>query len=44
MAMLIAERYGFPENWTKKQVAWGRKQYEATMTEQERQFEAAGII
>ena len=44
MALLILERYGFPENWTKRQIAWGRKQYEATMTEQERQFEAAGII
>ena len=44
MALLILEQYGFPENWTKRQIAWGRKQYEATMTEQERQFEAAGII
>jgi hypothetical protein len=44
MSLLILERYGPPENWTKRQIAWGRKQYEATMTEQERQYEAAGII
>ncbi|MGX9430513.1 MULTISPECIES: DUF5681 domain-containing protein [Bradyrhizobium] len=44
MSLLILERYGLPENWTKRQIAWGRKQYEATMTEQERQYEAAGII
>lgn len=44
MALIILERYGFPENWTKKQIAWGRRQYKATMTDEERQFEAAGII
>ena len=44
MAMLIAERYGFPENWTKRHIAWGRKQFKATMTEQERQLEAEGIM
>jgi uncharacterized protein DUF5681 len=44
MAMLIAERYGFPENWTKRHIAWGRKQFKATMTEQERQLEAEGVI
>ena len=44
MAMLILQRYGFPEDWTKRQIAWGRKQYEKTMTDRERQFEAAGII
>ena len=44
MALLIAERYGFPEDWTQQQIAWGRRQFEATMTEQERQCEVAGII
>jgi hypothetical protein len=44
MALLIAKKYGLPERWTKKQIAWGRKQYEATMTDLERQCEAAGII
>ena len=44
MAMIIAEKYGLPEQWTKRQIAWGRKQYEATMTDIERQCEAAGII
>jgi hypothetical protein len=44
MAMLIAERHGFPEHWTKRNIAWGRKQFEATMTDQEREFEAAEII
>jgi hypothetical protein len=44
MALLIAERYGVPEDWTKQQIAWGRRQFEATMTEQERQCEVAGII
>jgi Family of unknown function (DUF5681) len=44
MAFLIAEKYGRPEHWTKKQIAWGRKQFEATMTDLERECEAAGII
>ena len=44
MSLLLLERYGPPENWTKRRIAWGRKQYEATMTEQERLYEAAGII
>ncbi len=44
MAFLIAEKYGLPESWTKKQIAWGRKQFEATMTDLERKCEAAGII
>lgn len=44
MAKLLLEKYGFPEEWTKRQIAWGRKQYEATMTVQERQFETVGII
>ena len=44
MAMIIAERYGLPETWTKRQIAGGRKQFEAKMTDLERQCEAAGII
>jgi hypothetical protein len=44
MAFLIAEKYGLPKHWTKKQIAWGRKQFEATMTDLERECEAAGII
>jgi hypothetical protein len=44
MALIILEKYGLPEQWTKRQIAWGRKQYEATMTDIERQCEAAGII
>ena len=44
MAMMILLRYGLPETWTKRQIAWGRKQFEATMTDIERECEAAGII
>ncbi len=44
MAMLIAEKYGHPANWTKAQIAWGRKQYTPTMTEIDRLCEAEGII
>jgi hypothetical protein len=44
MAMLIAERYGLPEDWTKRHIAWGRKQFEATMTEEERLLKAEGLI
>jgi hypothetical protein len=44
MALMIAEKYGLPEHWTKKQIAWGRKQFVATMTDLERECEAAGII
>jgi hypothetical protein len=44
IAFLVAEKYGLPEDWTKKQIAWGRKQFEATMTDLERECEAAGII
>jgi Family of unknown function (DUF5681) len=44
MAMMILQKYGLPENWTKRQIAWGRKQFEATMTDIERESEAAGII
>jgi hypothetical protein len=44
MALMIFKKYGLPERWTKKQIAWGRKQFEATMTDLERECEAAGII
>jgi len=44
MARMIFMKYGLPEHWTKKQIAWGRKQFEATMTDLERECEAAGII
>src|SRR5262249_46881603 len=44
MAMILLPRYGLPETWTKRQIAWGRKQFEATMTDIERECEAAGII
>ena len=44
MAMLIAERYGFPEDWTKRHIAWGRKQFEATMTEEERHLQAEELL
>lgn len=44
MALLIAQKYGLPEHWTKKQIGRGRKQFEATMTDLERECEAAGII
>jgi Family of unknown function (DUF5681) len=44
MALMIFKKFGPPEHWTKKQIAWGRKQFEATMTDLERECEAAGII
>jgi Family of unknown function (DUF5681) len=44
MASMMLRKYGLPEHWTKKQIAWGRKQFEATMTDLERECEAAGII
>jgi Family of unknown function (DUF5681) len=44
MCMLIAERYGLPETWTKAQIAWGRKQYEATKTDRERLKESVGVF
>ena len=44
MALLILEKYGHPESWTKAQIAWGRKKYRATMTEIERLCEAEGIF
>ena len=44
MASMIFWKYGLPEHWTKKQIAWGRKQFEATMTDIERECEAAGIV
>jgi hypothetical protein len=44
MCMLIAERYGLPETWTKAQIAWGRKQYEATKTDRERLEESVGVF
>jgi hypothetical protein len=43
MALLIAERHGLPEQWIKRHIAWGRRQYEATMTDGERQLEAEGV-
>ena len=44
MARLILQRYGHPDNWKKAHIAWGRKQYLATMTEIERLCEIEGII
>jgi hypothetical protein len=44
MCTLIAERYGLPETWTKAQIAWGRKQYEATKTDRERLEESVGVF
>jgi hypothetical protein len=44
MALLILERYGHPDNWRKAHIAWGRKQYRATMTEVERLGEIEGIM
>ena len=44
MCMFIAERYGFPETWTKAQIAWGRKQYESTKTDDERLRESVGVF
>ena len=44
MARMILHNYGPPERWTKAQIAWGRREYEATMTDKERECEAAGII
>ena len=44
MCLLIAERYGLPETWTKAQIAWGRKEYEATKTDRERLQESVGVF
>ena len=44
MALLILYKFGLPQNWKKHHITWGRKQYEATMTDREREFEAAGIL
>ena len=44
MAMMIAEKYGLPEDWKKRHIARCRRQFEATMTDEERECEAAGII
>ena len=45
MALLILHKFGIrPKDWKKRHVAWGRKQYEATMTDIERQAEAEGIL
>jgi hypothetical protein len=44
MARLILEKYGLPEKWTKRHIAWGRKHYEATKTELERLCEEAGVM
>ena len=44
MALLILYRYGHPDSWRKAHIAWGRKQYQATMTEIEQLAEIEGII
>ncbi|MEY9417747.1 hypothetical protein ABIF69_004189 [Bradyrhizobium japonicum] len=44
MAWLLLEKYGVPENWTKRHIAWGRKQYEETRTELERLCDEAGVM
>ena len=45
MAYLILEKFQIlPDDWKKRHIAWGRKQYEATMTDREREYEAAGIF
>jgi hypothetical protein len=45
MAYLILEKFQIlPEDWKKRHIAWGRKQYEATMTDREREYEAAGLF
>lgn len=44
MCLLIAERYGVPETWTQAQIAWGRKQYEASKTDRERLEESVGVF
>jgi hypothetical protein len=45
MALLILEKFSIlPKDWKKHHIAWGRKQYEATMTDREREYEAAGIF
>ena len=46
MALLILSKFGIidPKEWKKRHVAWGRKQYEATMTDREREYEAAGLF
>jgi len=44
MADLLLKKYGHPKKWTKRQIAWGRKQYEATKTELERLAEEAGVM
>ncbi|MCP1927439.1 DUF5681 domain-containing protein [Bradyrhizobium elkanii] len=45
MASLILEKFQLPpKDWKKRHLAWGRKQYAATMTDREREYEAAGIL
>jgi hypothetical protein len=45
MAYMILDRFPIlPKDWEKRHIAWGRKQYEATMTDREREYEAAGIF
>jgi Family of unknown function (DUF5681) len=45
MAFLILEKFPIlPKDWKKRHIAWGRKQYEASMTDREREYEAAGIF
>jgi Family of unknown function (DUF5681) len=45
MACLILEKFAIPpKDWKKRHIAWGRKHYEASMTDREREYEAAGIF
>jgi hypothetical protein len=45
MAYLILERFEIlPKDWKKRHITWGRKQYEATMTDREREYQAAGVF
>ena len=45
MCLLIFAKFKLPpQDWKKRHIAWGRKQYEATKTELERELEAAGVM
>jgi hypothetical protein len=45
MAYLILEKFPIlPKDWKKRHITWGRKQYEATMTDREREYQAAGVF
>lgn len=44
MCDLLFAKHGHPDGWTKRQIAWARKIFEATKTEFEALCEAAGVV